>query len=69
MPPDGEIKVRGWWGRLSHLEPQRRVWAWFKVDRAKKPVAIFMLSDELSEQDIHGGAKVKTVGKEDDKII
>jgi hypothetical protein len=62
--PDAEIKVRGWWGRLAHLEPERRVWAWFKVDRAKKPVAIFMLSDELSEQDIHGGAQVKTVGKE-----
>ena len=64
LTPDAEIKVRGWWGRLAHLEPERRVWAWFKVDRAKKPVAIFMLSDELSEQDIHGGAQVKTVGKD-----
>ncbi len=64
LTPDAEIKVRGWWGRLAHLEPERRVWAWFKVDRAKKPVAIFMLADELSEQEIHGGAQVKTVGKE-----
>jgi len=64
LTPDAEIKVRGWWGRLTDLEPERRVWAWFKVNRAKKPVGIFMLSDELSEQDIHGGAQVKTVGQE-----
>ncbi|MSQ96713.1 MAG: hypothetical protein EXR98_19465 [Gemmataceae bacterium] len=64
LTPDAEIKVRGWWGRLAHLEPERRVWAWFKVDRVKKAVAIFMLADELSEQEIHGGAQVKTVGKE-----
>lgn len=64
LTPDAEIKARGWWGRLAQLETERRVWAWFKVDRAKKPVAIFMLSDELSEQEIHGGAQVKTVGKE-----
>ena len=64
LTPDAEIKVRGWWGRLAHLEPDRCVWAWFKVDRAKKPFSIFMLSDELSEQDIHGGAQVKTVGQD-----
>ncbi len=64
LTPDAEIKVRGWWGRLDQLEPGRRVWAWYKVDRAKKPVALFMLSDELSEQEIHGGAQVKGVGKE-----
>jgi hypothetical protein len=62
LTPDAEIKVRGWWGRLSHLPAERRVWAWFKVNRSKKPVAIFMLSDELSEQEIHGGAQVKTIG-------
>jgi hypothetical protein len=64
LTPDAEIKIRGWWGRLAQLEPERRVWAWFKLDRARKPVAIFMLSDELSEQEIHGGAQVKSVGKE-----
>src|SRR5207302_141328 len=61
---DAELKVKGWWGRLEQFEPQRRVWAWFQTDRAKKPVAVFMLADELSEQDIHGGAVVKKVGKD-----
>src|SRR5262249_9729849 len=79
LTPDAEIKVFGWWGRLgdfglkdefggagrTRFEP--RVWAWFKVDRAKKPVAIFMLADDLSEQDMHGdGGTVKEVG---DKAI
>jgi hypothetical protein len=27
---------------------------WFKTDRKKQPVAISMLADEISEQDIHG---------------
>jgi hypothetical protein len=31
-----------------------RVWVWFKTDRAKQPVAVAMLADELSEQDMHG---------------
>jgi hypothetical protein len=64
LTPDAEIKVRGWWGRLEQLEIDRRVWVWFKVDRTKKPVAIFMLSDELTQQEINGGAQVKTVGKD-----
>lgn len=71
LTADAEIKVRGWWGRLEDLRDsipdQPRVWAWFKVDRAKKPVAIFMLADDLSEQDIHGdGLTVKSI---DDKAI
>jgi hypothetical protein len=52
--PDAEIKVAGWWGRLDQFRPGDRVWAWFKTDRAKHPVAVSMLADELSEQDIHG---------------
>lgn len=53
---DAEIKVAGWWGRLDQLRPGDRVWVWFKTDRAKHPVAVSMLADELSEQDIHGTA-------------
>ncbi len=64
LTPDAEIKIKGWWGRLAQLPPEQRVWVWFKIDRAKKPVAVFMLADELSEQEIHGGVQVKTVGKE-----
>jgi hypothetical protein len=66
LTADAEVKVFGWWGRLKDLgkSKQPRVWAWFKVDRAKKPVAIFMLADEPSEQEIHGdGLEVKSVSK------
>jgi hypothetical protein len=55
LTPDAEIKIQGWWGRLSQLSEEEKVWVWFHVDRTKKPVAIFMLSDDWSEQDIHGG--------------
>lgn len=51
---DAEIKVHGWWGRLDQFKPGERVWCWFQLDRKKKPVAILMLADKLSEQDIHG---------------
>jgi hypothetical protein len=73
LTPDAEVKVWAWWGRLEDLArgielDRPRVWAWFKVDRAKKPVAIFMLADDLSEQDIHGdGLTVKSI--DDKKIV
>jgi hypothetical protein len=54
LTPDAEIKVAGWWGRLGHFTAGDRVWAWFKTNRKGQPVAIFMLADELSEQDMHG---------------
>jgi hypothetical protein len=51
---DAEIKVDGWWGRLDQLTLGQRVWVWLKTDRKKKPVAIAMLADDTSQQDIHG---------------
>ncbi len=57
LTPDAEFKVSGWWGRLEQFQPGQRVWAWFHVNRDKKPHAIFMLSDEASEKEIHGLAK------------
>src|SRR5439155_14137070 len=54
LVPDGEIKVAGWWGRLDQLQRGDRVWVWFKTDRQQQPVAVSMLADEPSEQDIHG---------------
>jgi hypothetical protein len=54
LVPDAEVKVFGWWGRLDQLQVGDRVWAWFKTDRSKQPVAVSMLADEVSEQDIHG---------------
>ena len=54
LVPDAEIKVLGWWGRLGDFTIGDRVWAWFKTDRKKQPVAISMLADEISQQDING---------------
>jgi hypothetical protein len=54
LVPDAEVKVAGWWGRLDQFQVGDRVWVWFKTDRGKQPVAVSMLADELSEQDIHG---------------
>ncbi|HLJ92403.1 MAG TPA: hypothetical protein VKU02_04340 [Gemmataceae bacterium] len=52
--PDAELKITGWWGRLDQFRAGDRVWLWFKTDRQQQPVAISMMADELSEQDIHG---------------
>jgi hypothetical protein len=57
--PDAEVKVAGWWGRLGQFTPGERVWVWFQADRNKQPVAVSMLADELSEQDIHGPLTVE----------
>ena len=54
LVPDAEVKVLGWWGRLDQFRIGDRVWVWFKTDRKKQPVAVSMLADEISEQDIHG---------------
>jgi hypothetical protein len=54
LTPDAEVKVAGWWGRAEQLPKAARVWAWFHSDRRKNPTSVFMLADELSEQDIHG---------------
>ncbi len=51
---DAEIKVHGWWGRLDRFTLGDRVWVWFQTDRKKQAVAVAMLADEMSEQDIHG---------------
>jgi hypothetical protein len=63
LVPDAELKIAGWWGRLEEFRTGDRVWAWFKTDRQQQPVALSMLSDELSEQDIHGpGVTVEARG-------
>ncbi len=53
LMPDAEIKVAGWWGRLEQFTIGDRVWVWLQTDRQKQPIAIMMIADELSEQDIH----------------
>jgi hypothetical protein len=54
LTAEAEVKVAGWWGRLDQFTVGDRVWAWFQVDRNKQPVAVCMLADEISEQDVHG---------------
>ena len=56
---DAEIKIDGWWGRLEQVAASERVWVWLKTNRKKKPVAVAMLADDLSTQDIRGGNTVK----------
>src|SRR4051794_7208686 len=64
---DAEIKVDGWWGRLDQLTLGQRVWVWMKTDRKNVPVAVAMLADDISQQDIHGSGV--TVVKNADGVI
>jgi hypothetical protein len=62
LTSDAEVKVAGWWARLDHFTLGDRVWIWFETDRDKQPTAIFMLCDELSEQDMHlAGYKIEAL--------
>jgi hypothetical protein len=65
---DAEIKIDGWWGRLDQLTAGERVWVWMKTNRKKEPVAIAMLADDLSQQDIHG-VGVTVVKNADGKLV
>jgi hypothetical protein len=67
VSPEAEIKISGWWGRLDQFRIGDRVWAWFAVDRRKQAVAVCMLADELSEQDMHGDG-VKLVRQDENSI-
>jgi hypothetical protein len=65
LVPDAEIKLAGWWGRLEQFTVGDRVWVWFKTDRKRQPVAVAMLADEITEQDIHGdGVTLQAVAKD-----
>jgi hypothetical protein len=65
---DSEIKVDGWWGRLDQLTLGQRVWVWMKTDRKNVPVAVAMLADDISQQDIHGSG-VAVVKNADGLIV
>ena len=62
LTDDAEIKIDGWWGRLDQLVAGGRVWVWLATDRKKKPKAVAMIADDLSQQDIRGDGKA---GKEE----
>jgi hypothetical protein len=67
LTQEAEIKVSGWWGRVEQLRVGDRVWVWFALDRRKQPMAICMVADELSEQDMHGNG-VTLVRQAEDSI-
>lgn len=73
LADDAEIKIHGFWGRLEDLTPGDRVWAWYGIDRNKKPLQVVMLADEISQQDINGTPAIvqdcdgKTLKVKDDK--
>jgi hypothetical protein len=67
LAPDAELKIAGWWGRLDQFSIGDRVWVWMQLDRVKQPIAIYMLADEFSEQDIHGSG-VELTGREGKSI-
>jgi hypothetical protein len=67
LASDAELKIAGWWGRLDQFSIGDRVWVWLQLDRVKQPIAVSMLADELSEQDIHG-AGVELTGREGKSI-
>ncbi len=54
LTDDAEVKVDGWWGRLDQLTLGQRVWVWLRTDRKGRSVAVAMLADDTSQQDIHG---------------
>lgn len=53
LDPDAEIRIRGYWGSVEDLAPGERVWVWIRVGAENKPRSVFMVADEISEQDIH----------------
>jgi len=53
LDPDAEVRVHGSWGRLDELPAGERVWVWIRPDRQNKPKSVFLIADEISEQDIH----------------
>ena len=53
LDADAEIRVKGYWGAVEDLVPGERVWVWARVDAESKVRAVFMVADEISEQDIH----------------
>jgi hypothetical protein len=56
-----EVWYAGWWGRLDQFTIGDRVWVWFDFGPAKEFVAVGLLADELSEQDLYAPGRIKAV--------
>jgi hypothetical protein len=48
-----DVRRAGWWGRLDQFSAGERVWVWLQKDRDKQPLAVTLLADELSEQELY----------------
>ena len=61
LRPGAEVWHDGWWGRLDQFAVGDRVWAWFETDSARQPLAVSLLADELSEQDLYAPVNIQEV--------
>lgn len=53
VDPDAEIRIQGHWGGLEDLDRGGTIWVWTRIGPDGKARAVFMVADEISEQDIH----------------
>jgi hypothetical protein len=61
LSPGAELRCAGCWSRLDQFQIGDRVWAWFEIDREKHPVAVTLLADEISEQDLYAPVRVTSI--------
>jgi hypothetical protein len=54
VEPDAEVKIHGTWGRLDQLVAGDRAWVWMHKAKKGHRARIFVIADEISEQEIHG---------------
>jgi hypothetical protein len=65
---DAEVKRHGWWGRPEQFRSDEIVWVWFATNRAGQPIAVSMLMDEMTMQDMHGDG-IPVVSNTSDKLV
>jgi hypothetical protein len=61
LAPNAEVWHAGWWGRLDQLVVGDRVWVWLHVDGNTQPDAVWLVADELSEQDLYAPVEIIAV--------
>ena len=61
--PGAEVWCFGLWGRLDQFTVGDRVWVWFEKNAQKQPLAVSLLADELSEQDLYAPVKIKAISR------
>ena len=66
--PGAEVWMNGWWGRLDQFAVGDRVWVWFEKDRAKQPVRIAFLADEVTEQSLYAPLEINSIDADSSKV-